>query len=944
MYIEVLLIIVIGFLVQCTLPCLAQQFNIGYPPVDNFTPTDYNGGTQNWRLDSSPDGVIYAANNDGLLSFDGYEWKVHYLPNRTIARSIDYNNDTIYIGGQDELGYFTTDQKGEFSYHSLWEKIPKEYQDITDIWDIAQIGNTTYFRNWRNIYKLNDKGFEVISSDAMRDFLSLDNQTLRFNKQGSGIFEKKVNEDAFQLNRAYSPLAEYVIINVISIEKNAYVFTESNGIYILKNDQILEAWASNAQPYLQKNEITAAIRLTNGNFAIGTRLGGLLVLDGSGNTLYVIDKSKGLQSNSVTCILEDNWSNLWIGTYFGIDRVNFVSGFNSFFPDDKFEGAVYDIALWNNHWWFATSNGLYSMSYQSYTSPFLENNLNLINQSEGQVWGLDIIDDQLFVAHHNGAYYVDKNDQLISLNIVGGAWKYIKLNNDHMAIGGYFGIHIFRKIGYSWKKLYQVDDFEESSRILITDNQEQLWISHPYRSLVKISFSTNFEDYNIQKYYASAGFQCEQGNYIFNVSGDPVVTNPCGIFRYEPRIDSFIKDLSLQAKIGPDQQVIRLFDQDEGLWYISEEETGVLVKNPTPPYDLSNKKSFPHIGKSFVGGFENLYPLDSNSLILCTNKGIKFYQSKFEGSMQSVQALVTKFSIPSSGRLLNLRDEKEFKLGPNERDLTVYFRSNGLINEDLRGFEYRLEGSDEGWTFSKLPFKEYSNLEAGNYTFSIRVVDNLGNKSVVTKIPFEIEEKWFKSTLAKIIFLFILGLVMALILIIPRKKYKKDTANLVIKQQETQKELDIVKQEKLEDEIRYKTNELANATLHLLQKKQTIDALRHEVKLLQKGAHDPKIKASLKNLNALLLEDDRLEDDWEKFSLLFDQVHLDFLHRLQIKYPQLTPKDQKLCGFLRMNLSTKEIAPLMNISARGVEISRYRLRKKMKLESSVNITEMMMKF
>ena len=82
-----------------------------------------------------------------------------------------------------------------------------------------------------------------------------------------------------------------------------------------------------------------------------------------------------------------------------------------------------------------------------------------------------------------------------------------------------------------------------------------------------------------------------------------------------------------------------------------------------------------------------------------------------------------------------------------------------------------------------------------------------------------------------------------------------------------------------------------------------------------------------------------MDDNWDKFELYFDQVHENFFQRLRDHYPKLTPKDQKLCAYLRMNLSTKEIAPLLNISVRGVEISRYRLRKKLGLTSETNLVD-----
>ena len=88
--------------------------------------------------------------------------------------------------------------------------------------------------------------------------------------------------------------------------------------------------------------------------------------------------------------------------------------------------------------------------------------------------------------------------------------------------------------------------------------------------------------------------------------------------------------------------------------------------------------------------------------------------------------------------------------------------------------------------------------------------------------------------------------------------------------------------------------------------------------------------------------DERLDADWEQFARHFDQVHSHFLKKVRQHYPQLTVKDHRLCAYLRMNLSSKEMASLMNISVRSVEVARYRLRKKLALESEVNLVEFML--
>lgn len=75
------------------------------------------------------------------------------------------------------------------------------------------------------------------------------------------------------------------------------------------------------------------------------------------------------------------------------------------------------------------------------------------------------------------------------------------------------------------------------------------------------------------------------------------------------------------------------------------------------------------------------------------------------------------------------------------------------------------------------------------------------------------------------------------------------------------------------------------------------------------------------------------------FKEAFNNTDRDFLKKLKEEHPELTPNDLKLCVYLRLNLSSKEIAPMLSISSRSVEVKRYRLRKKMKLKHDKNLTD-----
>ena len=143
--------------------------------------------------------------------------------------------------------------------------------------------------------------------------------------------------------------------------------------------------------------------------------------------------------------------------------------------------------------------------------------------------------------------------------------------------------------------------------------------------------------------------------------------------------------------------------------------------------------------------------------------------------------------------------------------------------------------------------------------------------------------------------------------------------------------------DKLETEINYKNSELASTAMHLVKKGELVSKIKSELTQIVKGANSNKVEIELKKMIKSISEDDTIDTEWEKFATHFDKVHSDFIKVLKEKHPAISNNEVKICAYLRMNLSTKEIAQLLNISARGVEISRYRLRKKLGLKTETNL-------
>lgn len=271
-----------------------------------------------------------------------------------------------------------------------------------------------------------------------------------------------------------------------------------------------------------------------------------------------------------------------------------------------------------------------------------------------------------------------------------------------------------------------------------------------------------------------------------------------------------------------------------------------------------------------------------------------------------------------------------------------------------------MKGFEENWSdWDNTTYKEYTNLNEGQYSFEVRV-NNLNNSDDKTyNYSFIIDPPFYRSKLAygfySFIFILVLGgnllFVQRRILktrIREQQKHKKELKEKETaykeKALEAEKEIIHLRNESLQNEINHKNKELANTALHLIHKNKILNSIKVQLNsILDKQSaqtNKPEIELVISRINKEL----KNEKFQELFEDYFDNVHQDFISRMKEKHPELSPRELRLCAYLKMNLSTKEIAPLMNISIRGVEIGRYRLRKKLNLEREENLISYLMNF
>ena len=260
--------------------------------------------------------------------------------------------------------------------------------------------------------------------------------------------------------------------------------------------------------------------------------------------------------------------------------------------------------------------------------------------------------------------------------------------------------------------------------------------------------------------------------------------------------------------------------------------------------------------------------------------------------------------------------------------------------EDIT-YSYRLTPLDDTWSkWSSMNEKDYEHLPYGQYTFEVKALNLYGIESEISNYSFEVLAPWYATQTAKIGY-FIFGLIaFILVPFVQRKKHKSEKIIITESKEKELKikdeEIDRLHSEKLQTELDLKNDQLTTITMQLMKNNEFIQQIQDKIiKTLDEGGSDQKLKNIVNTIDKELSHN----DSWNQFAYHFDQVHGNYLEKLSKNNIHLSPREIKLAAFLRMNMSSKEISKLLNITTRGVELARYRLRKKLNLTREQNLVE-----
>ena len=895
--------------------CFAQEL---LPFVENFTKSDYNGDNQIWNATQANDNAFYFANNNFFLRYNGVKWEKYTLPNKTIIRSVFADDDRIYCGSYNEFGFWKR-INGKMNYFSISEN-KNLFNDISDneeIWKIFKFNKQIYFQSFNQLFVLENNNIKKIKIPFQISYCFVIENQIYLASVRDGIF--LMNGNRFQKIKNWTGLENNIIHGIEKNNNKTYIFTQKNGVFIDNNGKF-SAWNNPLNDALKKEIIITAKFINNNKLAIGTAFRGLYIIDLKNNSYSNISRNNALKNNSVLSISLDKEKDLWLGLDNGIAHIETNSPYQIFSDNSGILGSVYSLVNTENGYLIGSNHGVFKYENKK---------LTLLPNTQGQVWDIQKINQKYIIGHNEGTFEY-KNNSISKINNINGGWELLKSNFQNVYFqANYSGIAVYYDEN-DFSKFKRFEGINKPIRYIAQNKPNEIWAADNYRSLFKIEFNNNFVVTKIENVSKSNHLNNDFGIKIFNFKNE----------------------------------ILFLINS---VWYNFNAITNKLEKNIV-------------FNKSFKGTSE-IIPIDNQSFIAIKD-GLLFFINQVEGDFiwQLIPEKYYEGKIINHDTKVMLVDKKLYinlddgffvyeitkpKIGIEKINVEAVYQNKIITENTYIQFNNALEinvlsefyGHNRSNLFYKLnnskdlvPINKGSvflnNLESGKQKLEIYV--NNGKQYIkVANYNFKVEQPWYFSIWMILIYTVVISGIFFLyyrwnkIRFIQKSERKEEDLkhqNAILKlESDAENKLKLQEYDKhiLELQVQTKASEVAGKSLSIVKQTELIDSIQKILETeMEVNQIKNKIKKSIK-INAIN------KNEWQSFESNLMKSNEEFVQKLIAKYPNLSSKDIKLCIYLKMNLSSKEIAPLMNISFRSVELYRYRLRKKISLNQEDSLYKLM---
>lgn len=916
------------------------------PPLTNYGLDDYPGGFQNWGAAQAPGGTMVFANREGLLSYDGYRWHLERLPHSFHVRSLCVAGDRVYVGSYEDFGYFSRNPEGGLTYTSLAARLPAGFDmDNCDISSIVALGEQVWFQGTRAWFCYADGKVTAFSRHGVHPtgFMKADGRLYAQLAGGDlcellpdGNFRRVVGREEIGDDNV-SAIIPFVGGEVLLVSRNhgLWRYRPASGH--------LEPFVTDADGELRTRRLISGLRLSDGTIGVGTLNDGAYFFHPSGHLLHRYDQDTGLNHNTVFSLTEDDEGNVWAGLDVGIAQIRWSSPVEVLRPERTVPpiGMVYEMLYHEGLYYIGTSQGLFV--YSPATGRFelqegTEGQCNFVREAFGDVWvgtarsllrgrrdhwqvvapvgavSVIMYREELFVTTYTSPMMVTRANEVFPLGGISAPLLYPV----HATDGSIWVEHLY----------------DGALRLTLSDDQRSIRAVRHYRHMTSTDVeatpdgATHSERGPIHTFWLMGSVVMADHSHYFSYNSASKTVEP-----YPPLDQVDTADYGIHRALWMGDDVTVLSCNNSYLVVRADADGNLRIRDRLPVGCFDSPG---------MGAFTQVRPEEPGRVLLNFNNGLGRYAVTDTARTvrtpslprRELRRLSIAVTMPDGSEQTYPLDQ-EAEIPADYSKVTIDVLYPHFSHTPLR-YRYTLTGGGEHrLSEGEIPSITYGQLSRGRHTLRVEAFTDLGERVGDTEVTFRVLQPWHASWWALCVYLLLLAGVLYAFsrwrvqrsLALRRIQYEQEQQRAALLLSEKDRMIALQKQELLQQQLESKSKEVATASMGLLAKNRSLDALRSRVQdCIDKGLYS---RRSLESLLKAIDDDASADTFWKLYQDNFDIVHDDFFTTLRQRYPSLTSSDLRFCALLRLNLTTKDIAQMTNLTIRGVEAARYRLRRKL---------------
>lgn len=886
------------------------------PFIQNQLFSDYPTKKIN-QVQKDDKGTFYMSSHSGIIETDGLSYRNFSLGKFTDLQQIYVESDSvIYSCGYAGFGKWVRSSAGALEYESIYFKEPTAEDYTQPIFlNVLPYRNQIVFHAHNQLFFYNsiNKSYRTVQAPDFFNKLYVIDDSLYASSYSGKVY--LFENDDFKLIASTGNDAGSVVYFGSSEDSEKILISQNGLIWNLRDMELT------LLKKISDTKINTAAVDDAGLLIIGTERKGVMLLDNQLQETAILTIEDGLTSNSISSIFIDD-NNYWLVTDLGVDVL--LNSMVSLLPDVSYIGTSYDYFITKNKLLKATEKGLFELNLNQKNATY-----ELVSGSEGVNWDIQEIDGTIFVGHERGIY-VYQDGSFNPLHAVLGVWNFRQhpKRDDLIFCGTYNGILILKKEDGEWGFYKRLDGFWDSSRFMEFD-KSYLWVSHPSKGFFLLSLTENFERVSSLKFYNNfKNNQKQHNSYFFKSRDELIFYNSDSFFKFDYSDTVFYPSIKYNKFFSNFNNIQSFSSHQDHILFISLNRLGLLTDD-YPEYKM-NLGSFASNLVESNGDFTKLTSVSQDLFLVNTKKKTLVVNKKL---LKSQEDLNKNVSEPIFKKINNkgMSDSRSLELSPKTLPIIPYdkntieidfFMPNRIYNPH-HVIEWKLK-SDSLWkTLPSTHKLTLTGLSTDKHTIFVRSNDLQGNFSDTLLYSFKVLPAWYFSATAIIIYVLIIILAFYLV--------------VYIKNLNSEKQLLSVNKEKLKLEVESHNKELAFQAYLNIEKNELLNRLKSHILKTNNVEHKRKLPTNVREIVTKIERQFEGADDWIKFEHHFKKANPDFFNNLYTQHPDLSANDLRLCAFIKSNLPNKQIASLLVISPKSLEMARYRLRKKLNLERGADL-------